>query len=163
MATGMRGGAAGRITSLSALGLLVCVAMACAPGDETAVTEDAAETPAMTGEVITLADIAAGTDTLQNRDLMLREVPVAAAMGQRAFWVELPNRQPYLIKLDADLAATGVTFQSGDTVDIAGRILTMSDSVISDWMTSGAITANQEAEARFATSFLQATDVRAAQ
>ena len=151
--------------SLATIAFLVWISMAAQPAQIVAVTEDdtTAAAPALTGEIVTPAALAADTDTLQNRDLLLQNVPVAATMGQQAFWIDLPNQTPYLIKLGEQLTAAGVTFQSGDTVDIAGRIQPMTDSVISAWLSAGAITQNQEAEARFATSFLQATNVRSAQ
>lgn len=152
--------------TLATIAFLVWISMAAQPAQIVAVTEEddtTAAAPAMTGEVVTPAALAANTDTLQNRDLVLENVPVAATMGQQAFWIDLPNQTPYLIKLGEQLTAAGVTFQSGDTVDIAGRIQPMTDSVINAWLSAGAITQNQEAEARFATSFLHATNVRPAQ
>jgi hypothetical protein len=151
--------------SLATIAFLVWISMAAQPAQIVAVTEEdtTAAAPELTGEVVTPAALAADTDTLQDRDLLLQNVPVAATMGQQAFWIDLPNQTPYLIKLGEQLTAAGVTFQSGDTVDIAGRIQPMTDSVISAWLSAGAITQNQEAEARFATSFLQATNVRPAQ
>lgn len=151
-----------RFGMLGVLALATVLAVACESAEPPVTEEAPAASATMSGEEITLADIVAGTDSLQNRDVILRDAVVLAPMGTRGFWVNLPNRQPYLIKVGADVAS-GVTFEENDTFDVAGRILVMSDSVISDWMASGAITANQESEARFATSFLQATDVRPAQ
>ncbi len=114
----------------------------------------------MTGEVVTLAQLTSSADTLQGRDLVLQDIEVAAAMGQQAFWVDLPNQQPFLIRMST---AGATPLQSGDVVDVAGRIVPMTDSVIAAWTASGAITQNQEAEARFAQNFLEARTVRSAQ
>lgn len=148
---------------LGVAGFLFWISTAAQPAATVAVTEGDDTTAAgpaggMTGEVVSLQQIAANTDTLQGRELVLEDIAVSAAMGQQAFWIDLPNQQPFLIRVGS--GAAGGSFQQGDTVDIAGRIVPMTDSVISDWMTAGAITQNQEAEARFATSFLQATTVR---
>ena len=152
-----------RFGMLGVLAFAAVMAIACESAEPPVAEETPADTANVTtAEEITLEDIVAGTDSLQNRDVMLRDAEVLSPMGQRAFWVNLPNRQPYLIKMGTDVA-TGVTFEEGDAFDVTGRILLMSDSVISDWIAAGVITANQESEARFATSFLQATDVRPAQ
>ncbi len=150
------------VAVLGVAGFLFWLSSAAQPAATVAVTEGddttAAAPGGLTGEVVSLQQIAANTDTLQGRDLVLQDVAVSAAMGQQAFWVDLPNQQPFLIKVGEGAAAG--SFQQGDTVDVAGRIVPMTDSVISAWTTTGAITQNQEAEARFATSFLQATTVR---
>ncbi len=156
----------GAAAAVGVIGFLVWISMAAQPAARVAVTEGedtAAASPEMTGEVITLDAIADGTDALQGRDVTLREIPVAASMGQQAFWVDLPSQQPFLIKIAEAAVAAGAVAQAGDTVDIAGRILPMTDSVITAWLDAGAITQNQEAEARFATSFLHANIVRPAQ
>ncbi|HEU5208353.1 MAG TPA: hypothetical protein VFU06_02990 [Longimicrobiales bacterium] len=154
----------GIVAVLGVAGFLFWLSSAAQPAEMVAITEGGDTTAAaptgMTGEVVTLQQIAAGTDTLQGRDLVLESVEVAAAMGQQAFWVDLPNQQPFLIKMSS---AAAMPVQSGDVVDVAGRIQAMSDSVIADWKASGAITENQEAEALFAQSFLEARTVRAAQ
>lgn len=147
------------------LAFMIWIAMAAQPAELVAVTEAGDTTPAaaLTGEVVTLAALANDADGMRGRSVVLEAVPVAANMGQQAFWIDLPNQQPFLIKLGGQLSAAGVSFSAGDTVDIAGSINAMSDSVVSAWLQSNAITPSQEAEARFATNYLEATTVRPAQ
>ena len=144
---------------------LFWISMAAQPAELVAVTEGDGETEAveaMTGEVVTLSALANDTDAMRGREVVIERVPVAASMGQQAFWIDLPNQQPFLIKLGRQLSAAGVTFSAGDTVDIAGTIIAMTDSVVADWLQSNAIAQSQEAEAQFATSFLEASTVRPA-
>lgn len=152
------------VAILAVVGFFVWISSAAQPAEMVAITEGSdttAEAPAgMTGEVVTLDQIAAGTGSLQGRDIVLQGVEVAAAMGTEAFWVDLPNQQPFLIKMAGDAV---MPVQAGDVLDVAGQIRTMSDSVVAAWKASGAISENQEAEALFAQSFLEARTVRPAQ
>lgn len=150
------------VAVLGVIGFFFWISSAAQPAEMVAISEgpDTTEAAAagLTGEVVTLEQIAANTDTLQGRDLVLQDVEVAAAMGQQAFWVDLPNQQPFLIKMNS---AAAMPVQSGDVVDVAGQIRTMTDSVVADWTASGAISENQRAEALFAQSFLEARLVQA--
>jgi len=151
------------VAILGVVGFLWWISSAAQPRDLVAITEDddttAAASSGMTGEVVGLDQIVSNASGLVGRDIIIEDVSVAAAMGQRAFWIDLPNQQPFLISMGGEV----VPVQSGDVVDVAGRMHVMSDSVIAAWTSSGAITQGQEAEAQFAQTFLEAATVRAAQ
>ncbi len=50
--------------------------------------------------------------------------------------------------------------ERNDVVDVVGTVTQMNDSILTNWVSSGAITENQKLEAEFATEFLQAQAVQ---
>jgi hypothetical protein len=137
--------------------------MAAQPSARVAVAEeDTAAASAMTGEAITLQNLADSATAYQNREVALPPVRVAAKMGEQAFWIDLPNQQPFLIRLGTQPVAAGITVTQGEAVALSGRVLPMTDSVIRAWVAAGTISADQEAEAQFAMSYLEASNIRRA-
>jgi hypothetical protein len=88
----------------------------------------------------------------------LAAMPVASALGQQGFWLELPNKNPFLVSLDDSLKAD-VKASSGQKVMTVGTILPMSDSVLDAWTKSGSIGEGDKLAAEFATHYLQARHV----
>ena len=110
--------------------------------------ERAGEVPA-----IGLVDFANDPRRYEGSEIRLVAVPVDSRLGQQAFWLKLPNQGLYLVR---GSVATAGSVQPGQVVTVAGPILPMSDSVVAIWTTEGAITADQEMEARYATSYIDA-------
>lgn len=89
--------------------------------------------------------------------ITLRPVQVASLLGQGAFWTQLPNETPFLIKLGDTLITDGLVVASGDVGELTGTVHVMSDSVLNAWQDAGVFTDDvQRIEAEFATSFLEA-------
>lgn len=106
---------------------------------------------------VTLAEFGAGPQGFQSLNIRLRDVPVAARLGDRGFWIQLPNNQPYLIHLGEELSSGGASVASGDRVTVSGVVRLMSDSVLTAWRSSGVLSDDLEMEeARFAQSYLDA-------
>lgn len=106
---------------------------------------------------VSLAEFATGPRGFEGIDIRLRDVAVAARLGERGFWIQLPNNQPYLIHIGEELAASGAAVAGGDTVSVTGTVHAMSDSTLQAWRASGALSDDlQVEEARFATSYLNA-------
>ena len=148
---------------ISVIAFMVWLSMAAQPSRVVAVEEgDTTEAGMPTGEAITLRNLADSTSAYQGREVTLPATPVAAKMGEQAFWIDLPNQQPFLIKLGTLAVAAGLTVTQGERVVVTGTVLPMSDSVISSWVASGAISEAQEPEAQFAMSFLEASNIRPA-
>lgn len=134
---------------------------------QVAVIEDEVADTAGVGEEarmdVTLAQIAAGPEAYVGRELAVRDVAVSSRMGAQAFWTELPNNQPFLIKLDSTLIASQETVSSGERMLVRGMMHAMTDSVLTAWEASGAIRDEMErAEAEFAQQFLEASRLRRA-
>jgi hypothetical protein len=106
--------------------------------------------------VVTTQDLAVNPGALQGTLITLENVQVASKMGPHAFWIQLPNENPYLVKLDSTVLASGAIVAKGETYTITGRVTPMSDSIMSAWEKDGTITdEGVKAEAQYATSFIQ--------
>jgi len=141
-------------------GLLVWLAMTAEPsGSGMVVAEEAPDSAAMAAEQIP----AVGLETFAGResqyvgqDVRFTAAPVDSRLGARAFWIKLPNQGLFLVRKPADADAVA----PNDVVAVAGPVLEMTDSVVTEWIQSGAITQDQELEARYATAYLDASFVR---
>jgi len=128
-----------------------------------AVVEEEDPAAAAPATPITLDELANNASGLSGRNVSLAGIQVASRMGAQAFWIQLPNQNPYLIKLGPELVAGGVAVQSGEVVDVSGRIVAMTDSVLAAWQQSGAIadeSQRMEAEFVLGQTFLEAREVR---
>ncbi|HSM36936.1 MAG TPA: hypothetical protein VK837_11105 [Longimicrobiales bacterium] len=143
-------------------GLFVWLSMAAEPTQMTVVEDpDSANVDVGSGDPeaaeVSLAEFGTGPQGYQSLNIRLRDVAVAATLGDRGFWIQLPNNQPYLVHIGDDLAASGTTVASGDTVTVSGTVRMMSDSTLNAWRSAGVLTDDLEMdEARFATSYLDA-------
>lgn len=110
-------------------------------------------------EVVDAETFAAGPDGYVDREIRVDDLAVAAAMGPRAYWAELPPDDAlYLIKLDPP-ASDAVSATNGDRLSVTGRVLTMTDSVVNAWTEQGVIeTEGQAVEAAFAITFIEASE-----
>lgn len=110
-------------------------------------------------EVVAAETFAAGPDTYVDREIRVNDLEVAAAMGARAYWAELPpDGALYLIKLDPP-ASEVVTATNGDRLSVTGRVLAMGDSVLDAWTEQGVIeTEGQRQQAEFAITFIEASE-----
>ena len=99
-------------------------------------------------------------DPLQFEGAMLRiaGVDVVSRVGEQAFWTELPNEQPFFVKLGPLVVADSITVAQGDVAQtLIGMVRTMSDSVLNSWEEEGAFEGSQTGrlEAEFAEVFLE--------
>ncbi|MSR36649.1 MAG: hypothetical protein EXR95_08410 [Gemmatimonadetes bacterium] len=95
-----------------------------------------------------------GAAALAGQTVRVNSLKVVSRLGPRGFWVELPNKNPFLVVTTDSAAVSPQTM-----VDVVGTVTVMNDSILGAWVTSGAITENQKLEAEFATEFLQAQAV----
>jgi hypothetical protein len=94
------------------------------------------------------------------RTIRLRNVPVSSPLGTHAFWTQLTNGTPYLVRMDSLTVASGTSVQSLDLTTVVGRVWAMSDSILDSWMALGVLADDLErVEAEFATSFVEAESV----
>lgn len=108
---------------------------------------------------VDLAVFAADPEAHEGHEVRLADAPVDSRMGTQGLWLKLPNQGLYLVRGTAE--TTGAV-QPGQNVTVAGTIRAMGDSVVTAWIEDGSITADQEMEARYATSYLDAWYVQQA-
>lgn len=166
--TGSRSGAANLAIPLMVLafltiGLFLWWLSATAEGTsgqvEIAEADTADAGPAATQ--IELADLQMRPDSFIGERVRLQGAQVASRMGNQAFWIELPNQNPFLVRLGPTLVADSVEVQQEQTVAVVGDVHAMSDSVLTSWMEGGVISEGQRLEAEFATHFIEASQVQA--
>jgi hypothetical protein len=85
---------------------------------------------------------------------------VASGLGSQGFWLELPNKNPFLVSMSEAVKADGTTVSPGQQVSVVGTVHEMSDSVLDAWSNSGAIGEGDRLAAEFATHYIEATRVR---
>jgi hypothetical protein len=90
----------------------------------------------------------------------LDSLPVASGLGSQGFWLEMPNKNPFLVSLSDAVKADSVKVSSGEVVTVIGTIRVMSDSVLNAWSTVGSIGEGDRLAAEFATHYLDAARVR---
>lgn len=125
---------------------------------EVELAEEGEEPPAFaTALAVPLEELQRSERDYVGQRLRINDAVVASRLGSQAFWIALPNQNPYLVKLDSTLIRQEVSVASSDTVSVAGVIHEMSDSILDAWMDAGALTQDvQRIEAEFATTFLEA-------
>lgn len=126
-----------------------------------AVIEDVPEEAGpMAGTVVPGADLQTDPSPYEGMTIKVEGLSVAGGMGTRAFWLELPNKNPFLVYMSDAVVAEGVAVNSGQTVNVSGMIHAMSDSVLNAWSASGGIGEGDRLAAEFATHFLEAQQIQ---
>lgn len=124
------------------------------------------ETEAGAGEYVGAATTIAGEDIqldpspYEGQEVRLAGLAVASPLGTQGFWLELPNKNPFLISMSEAVKAEGLNAVPGQTAEVVGTIYAMSDSVLTAWTSSGAVGEGDRLAAEFATHYLEATHVR---
>ncbi len=112
----------------------------------------------LTASAVTVQAAVLGADPMAQAGQLIRveDVDVAGAIGSTAFWTQLEGRNdPFLVHMDAAVAADSIVVGPGDRVTIVGNIYAMSDSVADAWEAAGSISENQKFEVTFAASYLE--------
>ncbi len=139
-------------------GFLFWLSRTAEPTSVAVVEEGGSSTAAAAGGMLVgWNDFGANPGSYEGQMITLRPVRVASLLGHGAFWTQLPNETPFLIKLGDALIADGLVVASGDVGELTGTVHTMSDSVLNAWQDGGVFTEDvQRIEAEFASSFLEA-------
>lgn len=116
------------------------------------------------GISVTPEELKTGAENFVGEYVRLRDVPVSSTMGSQAFFVDLPASEalpatPFLVRMTPDAVAAGAAVGMGDMATVIGTVFTMSDSIVSDWVGSGVVSANDQLLVEFATHFIEAAEV----
>jgi cytoskeletal protein RodZ len=124
--------------------------------------DSAAAADAYTGTAATITgeDIQQDASPYEGQEVRLAGLAVASPLGTQGFWLELPNKNPFLVSMSEAVKAEGLTVTPGQTADVVGTIHAMSDSVLTAWTSSGAVAEGDRLAAEFATHYLEATHIR---
>ncbi|CAN5826579.1 hypothetical protein BH23GEM7_BH23GEM7_02800 [soil metagenome] len=152
------------VAVLAVAGLMWWLAAASESARETAVVQETGRDPAggapgagatPAGEAAELGGIAAAPETFVGRRIAVDDVQVAATLGPRAFWADVPGANPFLVLFAPDLAGQP-QLASGQTLNVQGTVAAVTDSLLDVWVQSEAIRPNARDEAAFATHYLLA-------
>lgn len=151
------------LASLLAIGgFMYWLGASAQPSGPQVVEEDVGTDSGIAAATVALDDLVNELTTYVGTDVRLEGISVASRLGSQAFWTTTSKGMPFLIKLAPALVADEVSVEGAASVTVAGRVLMMSDSVLSAWEEEGAI-ANEShrMEAEFATGFIEAVEVEA--
>ncbi len=123
------------------------------PGDGTTTT---------TAETADLAAVGQNPAGFTERDLGLQNVEVAAALGPRAFWADIPGQNPFLVVLGPNVTQVQMPV-SGQRLNVEGWVLPVTEQQINDWVTGGTVAEGSRDEAAFAEYYLLAGSARVVQ
>jgi hypothetical protein len=131
--------------------------------EKAAIAEEIAKEEA---ELAAMGDFISG-ETLQrdpavflSRVIAVEGLSVASMVGTQGFWLELPNKNPFLVSMSEAVKAEGLSLQAGMGVTVSGMIHVMTDSVLNAWSTAGAISEGDRLAAEFATHYLEAARIK---
>jgi len=152
-----------RASRLLAVSMMTTGLLACGGGDDEA--EVPAEAPAAApaapampeATVVESMQLQTGAAALAGQTVRVNGLNVQSKLGTKAFWVQLPNKNPFLI-----VTAEDSPVQNGQTVDVVGTVKQMNPATLNEWVTSGRINENQKLEAEFATEYIEAAAVQPA-
>jgi hypothetical protein len=125
---------------------------------EEVAAEEVAETLAG-GTLVNAQDIQMDPSPYEGQEIRLEGLPVASGLGTQGFWIEMPNRNPFLVSMSEGVKAEGLAIVPGQSASVVGTIYAMSDSALSAWTTAGAVGEGDRLAAEFATHYLEATGV----
>ena len=91
-----------------------------------------------------------GAAAFRGQMVRVNGVRVMSLVGTNGFWVELPNRNPFLVRTEDD-----TTVEPNQLVDIVGTIMAVSESLVADWVASGSIGESDKLTVEFATDFIE--------
>ncbi len=122
-------------------------------GADTAAVEEAS-----TAETAELAAVGAAPDSFAGRVIRVEDVDVAAVLGERGFWADVPGANPFLVILGPEVA--DAAWLNGDaTLSMEGTVEPVTEEVLDEWVTGTIIREQARDEAGFATHYFQAVDV----
>lgn len=124
------------------------------------VEEEPAEDTMSAVQRVAPQDIMTDATPYEGQEIRIDAMEVASLLGEQGFWLDMPNGNPFLVSMSAEVMAEGVTVTPGGRATVIGTVHAMSDSTITAWTEAGTVAEGDRVVAEFATHFIEATDVR---
>jgi hypothetical protein len=112
-----------------------------------------------TATTVPAVDLQTDPTPFEGLNIRVAGLTVASALGTQGFWLQLPNRNPFLVSMSEQVMAEGLDLPQGIPATVIGVLHAVNDSVLTAWEGAGTITDGDRLAAEFATHFLEATDV----
>ena len=141
-----------RVAPLMFLGLVTMIGCGEEPAADPVVEEEpVVEVPVMPEFTeIQAEQLQTGAAAFRGQMVRVNGVRVMSLVGTKGFWVELPNRNPFLVRTEDD-----TTVEPNQLVDIVGTVGAVSESIVADWVASGSISETDKLTVEFATDFIE--------
>lgn len=104
-------------------------------------------------ETVDLANLGAAPDQYLGRSVEVRAVPVAAVLGDRAFWADIPGANPFLVILGPEVQDLSWVSE-GASATLQGEVEPVLESGVAEWVGNGTIRPGASDEVSFATHYL---------
>ena len=127
--------------------------------EEAAAAAAEAEARATRAATVAPEDLQMDATPFEGDVVSLPELNVASLLGTQGFWLEMPNGNPFLVSMSADVMAEGLAISTGSMATVSGVVLAMNDSILTAWTTAGTIGETDRIVAEFAAHFIEASDV----
>lgn len=106
-------------------------------------------------------DIQMDATPFEGQEIRLADFEVQSTLGSQGFWLGMPNGNPFLVSMSAEVMAEGVAVAQGTVATVVGVVHVMNDSTLTAWTEAGTIGDGDRIVAEFATHYLEASDVDA--
>ncbi|MEX2570290.1 MAG: hypothetical protein WD737_03225 [Gemmatimonadota bacterium] len=125
---------------------------------EAAVDTTEVEEEASTVEAVELSAVGATPDAFAGREIRVDSVDVAAVLGNRGFWADVPGANPFLMILAPETGDPS-WLNADATATFEGTVEEVTDAELDQWVQTQAIREQARDEASFATHYLRVTGV----
>ncbi len=133
-------------------GFLYWLSATAEPTPPPAIDEDRQEQDrAPIANLVAIDDLARTPADYVAQMVRVENTDVAQALGDITFFVN--TRQPVLVRMHPDMVAAGEPIPSG-YVTVVGRVREMNDSIVSDWVGSGSVSAGNQMLVEFASHYI---------
>jgi hypothetical protein len=110
-------------------------------------------------DAVELSTLGANPDAYVNQEIVVRGADVAAVLGPRAYWADVPGANPFLVVLGQSVENIDAPI-AGQSYDLQGRVQPVTEQMVNDWVTAGVIAPGSRDEATFATHYLLANQAQ---
>lgn len=112
------------------------------------------------GEVVPGEALQTDPGIYEGQTVTVEGLNIASMLGSQGFWLELPNKNPFLVSMSEAVKAEGLSISAGGTVTVSGIVYAMGDSVLNAWSSAGSVGEGDRLAAEFATHYLEAQQVQ---
>ena len=121
------------------------------PATEVVEEEPVVEVPVMPEFTeIDAEQLQTGAAAFRGQMVRVNGVMVASLVGTQNFWVELPNKNPFLVRTEGE-----TTVQPNQLLDIVGTVVAVNEGLVAEWVESGSISETDKLIVEFATDFIE--------
>jgi hypothetical protein len=104
-------------------------------------------------ETVELEAVSGNPAEYVGRTVAVQQAEVAATLGPRAFWANIPGQNPFLVVVAENAGDAGV-IASGNELNVRGTVAEVTEEVVDQWIAEGAVNEGARDEATFATHYL---------